>query len=448
LLNSWNLVLPAAQIRPGLSVLADVDPGNEIPESDEDDNTYPNDGTPLALTVQAVAPYRTRFVPVLQTGNGLTGDVNAANVETYLTMLRAIYPLAEVDADVRAAYTFTGLLGNAFTEDWIRLLDEINALRHVEDSGRYYYGVIKTTHTSGAAGLGYLGQSPLQPTSAIGVDWLNVRDWVMAHEVGHNFGRRHSPCGNPGLVDASFPYVDGRIGLHGWDMRTNMLLSAGEHFDIMSYCLPGWASDYTYESVREFRGAAGATLSAGASVGASAQPSLLVWGRISPEGLVLEPAFEVVARPVLPTARGAHQLDILDAAGNPLLELSFDGQAVDHVPDVEHFSFLVPLSSLRGASPGTIRLRAGGREVVQRPALPAAAGPGQELRSTRRGSSRVRLEWDAARHPVVLVRDARTGAVLSFARGGDVELVSDAAELDVHLSDGVRSARRRLQVGR
>ncbi|HSJ12848.1 MAG TPA: pre-peptidase C-terminal domain-containing protein, partial [Longimicrobiales bacterium] len=47
LLNSWNLVLPAAQIRPGLSVLADVDPGNEIPESDEDDNTYPNDGTPL-----------------------------------------------------------------------------------------------------------------------------------------------------------------------------------------------------------------------------------------------------------------------------------------------------------------------------------------------------------------------------------------------------------------
>jgi hypothetical protein len=360
--------------------------------------------------------------------------VNAGNVESYLTLLRAIYPLPGVEVEVRSPYTFTGLLDDAFGADWSRLLSEMAALRNADGSSQYYYGIFKPNHNSGAAGLGYIGFP-----AAIGADWAGVRDWILAHEVGHNFGRQHVGCGSAGNIDPNYPYPGGQIGLHGWDVRSNALVSASATYDVMSYCRPGWASDYTYDAVRLFRGTAGAETD-------RVQPSLLVWGRISPAGIVLEPAFEVQARPQLPKGGGRHRIEVLDASGARLVELAFEGESVDHLDDVVHFAFTVPLRSLQGRAPAQIRLRAAGREAVQdaRPAAP----PGEEIRASRSSAGRVRVQWNAARHPVLLVRDPGTGAVLSFARGGDAEVVTPAAELDVHASNGVRSTGRRVRVAR
>jgi hypothetical protein len=55
------------------------------------------------------------------------------------------------------------------------------------------------------------------------------------------------------------------------------------------------------------------------------------------------------------------------------------------------------------------------------------------------------LEWDAATHPMVLVRDPVTGQVLSFARGGRTEIRTTRRELDVVISDGVRSRTARVR---
>jgi hypothetical protein len=40
---------------------------------------------------------------------------------------------------------------------------------------------------------------------------------------------------------------------------------------------------------------------------------------------------------------------------------------------------------------------------------------------------------------MAMVRDASTGEVLAFARGGMVEVPTTAAQLEVHVSDQVRS---------
>ncbi len=60
----------------------------------------------------------------------------------------------------------------------------------------------------------------------------------------------------------------------------------------------------------------------------------------------------------------------------------------------------------------------------------------------------VAVSWDGAAHPMALVRDARTGEILSFARGGSATVWTDRDDLELVLSDGVRSHARLVSVQR
>ena len=63
-------------------------------------------------------------------------------------------------------------------------------------------------------------------------------------------------------------------------------------------------------------------------------------------------------------------------------------------------------------------------------------------------ASEVRMRWDASGFPLAVVRDPRTGEVLAFGRGGTALLRSDATELELIVSDGIRSTRQRVSVQR
>jgi hypothetical protein len=47
---------------------------------------------------------------------------------------------------------------------------------------------------------------------------------------------------------------------------------------------------------------------------------------------------------------------------------------------------------------------------------------------------------------MAMIRDAQTGEILSFARGGSATLRASSAEVEVHFSDRVRSVSRRLRL--
>ena len=68
----------------------------------------------------------------------------------------------------------------------------------------------------------------------------------MIHEVGHNHGREHSPCGNADGIDRNFPYKDGGIGSWGYDLVAGTMKSPDTYTDFMGYCERQWVSDYTY----------------------------------------------------------------------------------------------------------------------------------------------------------------------------------------------------------
>jgi hypothetical protein len=54
----------------------------------------------------------------------------------------------------------------------------------------------------------------------------------------------------------------------------------------------------------------------------------------------------------------------------------------------------------------------------------------------------VEMRWDETSFPMALVRDPVTGQVLSFARGGRVDLPVSAGEIEITFSDGLRSTDR------
>jgi hypothetical protein len=186
----------------------------------------------------------------------------------------------------------------------------------------------------------------------------------------------------------------------------------------------------------------------GSLADAAPQHGLLVWGRIGPNGVVLEPSFEIDAPPSLPVSAGPYSVRGTDDAGGEIFNLSFDGVAVDHMPNERHFAFVVPLSA-SGRRPSVIQLTANGRVATRRSVAPTAAGGASTaalVRATQAGGSQSRLEWDATSYPMALVRDAATGQVLSFAQGGQIDLVAAGRTLDVTLSDGVSSVRRVVAV--
>ncbi len=442
---SYNYLIPGSEVGPGLGFSAQIVPDPAVSETTLADNSYPAAGGLREPAVAQLPPLALRFVPVHQDSTGLTGQVDFATIPNFTAELERWYPTSSVDPDLHATYTTSAppLSSNDANGAWGQVLSEIRLLRLNEGSSRYYYGVVKVGYSSGVAGLGYV---PSQPNSgskaAIGWDRNRV-GWVTAHEVGHNHGRNHSPgCGAQG-VDPGYPYSDGSIGAFGYDHRTMTVVGPGGTFDFMSYCNQNWVSDYTWDAMWQWRLAESGQSS---SARAAATTVLALWGRITASGPVLEPAFVLQGAPVLPPtgSTGPNRIVALAGDGTELLSFDFTGDLVADLPQPErHFAFLVPVDSvLLGRIDRLVLSGAGGSAVRS---APARAGGPQGLRNasavalSRVSGSEMRLDWDGAVAPMIMVRERDTGEIIALARRGRSRFPTTAAEVELLISDGVRS---------
>jgi hypothetical protein len=443
--KSWNVKIAAATIQPGLQILADVDPTNSIPESNEQNNNFPTNGSPAALQISALQPFRIRFVPMVQAENGRTGRITASNIEDYLTFTRKIHPVSSIDAEVRAAYTVQGLGFDPQGNTWQAAVAELDAVRVAEGSNRFYYGVVNTDYNGG----GVVGIAAGIPAGAsLGWDRMPDAPITVAHEIGHDWGRRHAPCGGAGGPDPLYPYPLGMIGVYGLDVETQEVKLPGANTDIMGYCdARFWISDYNYSAIFDYR-------LSHPSASVAPVPSLLVWGRIENDVPMLEPAFEVTTSPSLPATPGPYLIEGRDAAGKTVFSVSFAAERMpDVADDVRHFAFAVPISAEESGRIAALRLVARGRESIRRaPTMRAVSSDANHVRvqspqaiaSVRKVTpERVSVVWDANPYPLVVVRDALTGAILSLARGGSASVATNGGDVSLVLSDGIHSVPNR-----
>jgi hypothetical protein len=454
--NSWNYVVPVGMINPGLRVEATVNPSGAITEANTGDNTL----GPVTLNVVNVPAVHVTFIPVLQkgipAGRRFAGNVTTSNKASFLQSTQSMHPISSYDAVVHAPYTTTTL--DTLEDDngndaWATILNEIDMLRASEVSSRYYYGVVKVSYGSGVAGVAYVSNPSVFPQqvarAALGWDWLPTGGTVVAHELGHNWSRNHAPCGGPTGVDPNYPQSDGTTGGYGYDFSAGVVEQPNST-DIMGYCDPKWISAYTYTAVLNYLTTGSPFVQRGV-VSSAIQPCLMVWGHVRNGELVLEPAFQLNTRPSLPLQTGPYSIEGRASDGSRVFGLSFTPSQIADAPgNQQNFVYAVPLSAAQESRLQSLHLSGQGRPAMRASVAAVNGGPaaGQsravEVRRVKPGS--VSLRWDAQVNPMIMVRDPDTGEVLSLARGGDVELPTAKSQVDLVISDGVKSRIQRMAV--
>lgn len=261
-------------LREGTSFFIELDPSNKLTERVESNNRYPREGE-IDFGFKEVPPMRVKLFSVVTNNGNQRGEVTEELKGELESYLRSLYPISDVEISEGATLISSTSLSDDVSS-WAPVLSELankkNTLipRDSAEEGVFYFGVIDCEgNCPQLAGLATLNLTPViaQLTGMARVDRMSPRAFaeVVAHEIGHNHGRRHvnasdarGRCGFPEDVDPNYPYnspgsVYGLINKTGYHHDEYRLLEGARYHDMMSYCTELWISDYTYTRLYRFQ---------------------------------------------------------------------------------------------------------------------------------------------------------------------------------------------------
>jgi len=196
-----------------------------------------------------------RFIPL--NANGRTAASDTARLDLYRDYLGRMYPASGIEYTVGGALN-VGQTISAQGNGWSAALDQLSDLHEQEAAANdvYYYGLFQPTDNIGqycgggcVAGIGFVTGTQSfsrHQRVALGLSYANASSAeTLAHELGHNHGRPHSPCGGAADADGNYPYAGAKIGWWGFEAPEKLHNPANDT-DIMGYCQNQWVSDYVY----------------------------------------------------------------------------------------------------------------------------------------------------------------------------------------------------------
>ena len=255
--STLNFDIPAVDIAEDNTIRIEL---QEASDTEVVLDAWPRTGANQLDASSSHGPLHLTLVPLV--ANDVVPDLSESVVEQFSAHLLALYPVPGVEITVHAPHELTRpVLGDDYGTGWDEALDELYQLRF-DDSpppNEYYYGVLTPAASMAeycpvgcVVGLSVLADPGEEEyRGAIGTGFFEFSgdtysQETLEHELGHALGRDHAPC-DTSDAEPNFPYADGHIGVWGWDgMR---LRDPREDADVMSYCMPVWVSDYTFDGI-------------------------------------------------------------------------------------------------------------------------------------------------------------------------------------------------------
>jgi len=328
--HSANADIPGSVIRAGLEVVIEVDPNGTLNPGLGIQRRIPATGR-MAIEVVELPDFPLALVPFLYEPNpdrdilDITAGM-AADPENHpmLAPTKRFLPIGRWDVWLHDPVLTS-------TQNGFTILRETEMMRRMEGRFGYWLGM-QTPIRYGLYGVAYDIPSWTSFSQALPT--------TVAHEIGHNMGLWHAPCGGAGGPDPLYPHPWGVIGAWGYDRQKRRLVSPHTP-DLMSYCGGQWMSEYHLANAFRHR------MKTEQAYGDwNMTRSLLVWGGVDAEGgLYLEPSFIADALPGLPPAGNDYLLMATTADGREAFSYTFDMPETLDVDDGRSgFVFAIPVT--------------------------------------------------------------------------------------------------------
>ena len=398
--SSANADVPGSVIRPGLEMVIEIDPAETLDPGLGISRQIPDSGR-MAVDVVELPDFQLTLVPFLYEAHPdssileiTAGMANAPEEHAMLAETRTLLPMNGLDVQLHDPVLTS-------TNSGFTIRNETEMIRLMEGRPGYWLSM------QGPVRFGLLGVAYGIPS------WTSFSQplpTTVAHELGHNMGLFHAPCGGAGGPDPLYPHPWGVIGSWGYDRDKKRLVSPHTP-DLMSYCGGQWISDYHHANALRHR----LQSEVGDSSGAKRR-SILVWGGLDSDGdPFLEPSVIADALPSLPPPGSEYLLRGTTEDGSEAFSLRFDMPETADVDDERSgFVFAIPVTW------------AGALERV----------------SLRGGDESFILDEDTDL-PITILRDPVTGQVRAILRrpvAQAMEVVGDRS-LEVLSSRGVPEER-------
>jgi predicted small secreted protein len=259
--STINFDVPASSMVQGMSYRVDLLQPPAHSEGDNQGASYPASGSSPIAAQSTGKSLKVELIPVSYGADGSKRlpDTSPEQLQAYKERFFKLYPVAEVEILMHDPMAWNSQV-SANGNGWDTLLDGIANLRQSDNAPAdvYYFGIFSPTQDPGqfcgggcVAGLGMIGSpQDTYARAAIGLGYPgDIATETAVHEIGHNHGRQHSPCGGAQGTDPAYPYSGASIGVWGYDLLDKKLQSPDDVTDVMGYCQPVWVSDFTYEAL-------------------------------------------------------------------------------------------------------------------------------------------------------------------------------------------------------